>query len=84
MAYYEPQGWQAPVRQGSWEQPAPPSRSGTSSTAQRDDTAAFASQFDGNVDSLGVTMVGSLYPASVNFTTHVFQHLENQGLDGQK
>ncbi|KMU72635.1 hypothetical protein CIHG_02601 [Coccidioides immitis H538.4] len=47
MAYYEPQGWQAPVRQGSWEQPAPPSRSGTSSTAQRDDSPAFASQFDG-------------------------------------
>ncbi|EER27370.1 hypothetical protein D8B26_006574 [Coccidioides posadasii str. Silveira] len=46
MAYYEPQGWQAPVRQGSWEQPAPPSRSGTSSTAQRDDSPAFASQFD--------------------------------------
>ncbi|KAI2092613.1 hypothetical protein LOZ36_000492 [Ophidiomyces ophidiicola] len=46
MAYYEPQAWQAPVRQGSWEQPAPPSRSGTSSTAQRDDSPAFASQFD--------------------------------------
>lgn len=30
MAYYEPQGWQAPAtRQVSWEQPVPPSRSGT-------------------------------------------------------
>ncbi|KAK2782896.1 hypothetical protein FQN52_000536 [Onygenales sp. PD_12] len=46
MAYYEPQGWQAPMRQASWEQPAPPSRSGTSSTSQRDDTSAFSSQFD--------------------------------------
>lgn len=30
-SYYEPQGWQAPAagaRQVSWEQPAPPSRSG--------------------------------------------------------
>ncbi|QSS65885.1 hypothetical protein I7I51_06736 [Histoplasma capsulatum] len=46
MAYYEPQSWQAPLRQTSWEQPAPPSRSGTSSTSQRDDAAAFSSQFD--------------------------------------
>ncbi|OJD26095.1 hypothetical protein ACJ73_02533 [Blastomyces percursus] len=46
MAYYEPQGWQAPMRQASWEQPAPPPRSGTSSTSQRDDAAAFSSQFD--------------------------------------
>lgn len=28
MSFYEPQGWQAPVRQASWEQPPPPSRSG--------------------------------------------------------
>ncbi|KAM5462680.1 hypothetical protein MauCBS54593_007900 [Microsporum audouinii] len=28
MAYYEPQGWQAPMRQASWEASAPPSRSG--------------------------------------------------------
>jgi len=28
MSYYEPQGWQAPQRQASWEQPPPPSRSG--------------------------------------------------------
>lgn len=27
-SYYEPQGWQAPARQASWEQPVPPSRSG--------------------------------------------------------
>ncbi|KAJ5619196.1 hypothetical protein N7510_003180 [Penicillium lagena] len=32
-SYYEPQGWQAPSsRQVSWEQPAPPSRSGTLSS----------------------------------------------------
>ena len=29
MSFYEPQGWQAPARQSSWEQPPPPSRSGT-------------------------------------------------------
>ncbi|KAL5047565.1 hypothetical protein BDW71DRAFT_38609 [Aspergillus fruticulosus] len=47
MAYYEPQGWQAPTsRQTSWEQPVPPSRSGSSSVSQRDDVPAFSSQFD--------------------------------------
>ncbi|KAL4778529.1 hypothetical protein BJX76DRAFT_342936 [Aspergillus varians] len=47
MAYYEPQGWQAPAsRQASWEQPVPPSRSGSSSVSQRDDMPAFSSQFD--------------------------------------
>ncbi|BDD58655.1 hypothetical protein MAP00_003916 [Monascus purpureus] len=49
MSYYEPQGWQAPApapRQVSWEQPVPPSRSGTSSVSQREDPPAFASQFD--------------------------------------
>ncbi|OOF92726.1 hypothetical protein ASPCADRAFT_209984 [Aspergillus carbonarius ITEM 5010] len=47
MAYYEPQGWQAPsTRQTSWEQPAPPSRSGSSSVSQRDEVPAFSSQFD--------------------------------------
>ncbi|KAJ5562625.1 hypothetical protein N7461_001386 [Penicillium sp. DV-2018c] len=35
-SYYEPQGWQAPaVRQASWEQPAPPSRSGTAFTPRK-------------------------------------------------
>ena len=48
MSFYEPQGWQAPQRQASWEQPAPPSRSGTSSAAQRDETNAFASQYEGS------------------------------------
>ncbi|KAL4884113.1 hypothetical protein BJY04DRAFT_205995 [Aspergillus karnatakaensis] len=47
MTYYEPQGWQAPsARQPSWEQPVPPSRSGSSSVSQRDDMPAFSSQFD--------------------------------------
>ncbi|KAI9372523.1 hypothetical protein BJX61DRAFT_439225 [Aspergillus egyptiacus] len=47
MSYYEPQGWQAPSsRQASWEQPVPPSRSGSSSVSQRDDVPAFSSQFD--------------------------------------
>lgn len=63
MSFYEPQGWQAPVRQASWEQPAPPSRSGNSSskqqenetkryggassTSQREESNAFATQFEG-------------------------------------
>lgn len=46
MSYYEPQAWQLPARQGSWEQPPPPSRSGTSSTSQREDNNAFGSQFE--------------------------------------
>lgn len=46
MSFYEPQGWQAPQRQASWEQPVPPSRSGTSSAAQREETNAFASQYE--------------------------------------
>ncbi|KAJ5908275.1 hypothetical protein N7495_000957 [Penicillium taxi] len=48
-SYYEPQGWQAPTavaRQVSWEQPVPPSRSGSSSVSQREDSPAFSSQFD--------------------------------------
>ncbi|KAL1639706.1 hypothetical protein SLS58_007604 [Diplodia intermedia] len=45
-AYYaNEQAWPA-GRQPSWESPAPPSRSGTSSTVQRDDGAAFASQIE--------------------------------------
>ncbi|KAF7585834.1 hypothetical protein BBP40_010042 [Aspergillus hancockii] len=47
MSYYEPQGWQAPAaRQVSWEQPVPPSRSGSSSVSQREEIPAFSSQFD--------------------------------------
>lgn len=43
---YEPQGWQQQGRQPSWEQPPPPSRSGASSTSQREDGIAFATQFE--------------------------------------
>ncbi|KAK5036623.1 hypothetical protein LTS07_002350 [Exophiala sideris] len=46
MSYHESQGWQPPVRQASWEQPPPPSRSGASSTSQREDGNAFATQFE--------------------------------------
>ncbi|KAL1967703.1 hypothetical protein VTN77DRAFT_2960 [Rasamsonia byssochlamydoides] len=45
-SYYDPQSWQTPVRQASWEQPVPPSRSGTSSASQREEPQAFAYQFD--------------------------------------
>lgn len=45
-AYYgNEQAWPA-GRQPSWEAPAPPSRSGTSSTVQRDEPTAFASQIE--------------------------------------
>ncbi|KAL6702672.1 hypothetical protein ACN47E_001257 [Coniothyrium glycines] len=52
MAYYHDPSWPAPApapapgRQSSWEQPQPPSRSGASSTVNRDEAHAFASQFD--------------------------------------
>lgn len=48
MSYYDNSStWSGGSgRQPSWEQPPPPSRSGTSSTVQRDDLAAFASQFE--------------------------------------
>lgn len=66
MSYYNEPSWSAPApgRQASWEQPQPPSRSGTghsgysgggapihmdagaSSTVNRDEPTAFASQFD--------------------------------------
>lgn len=46
MSYYNEQPWPAPGRQPSWEQPQPPSRSGNSSTVNRDEALAFVSQFD--------------------------------------
>ncbi|KAI9659443.1 MAG: hypothetical protein M1821_001701 [Bathelium mastoideum] len=47
MSYYDnSSSWSAPGRQPSWEQQAPPSRSGASSAIQRDDNTAFGSQFD--------------------------------------
>lgn len=46
MAYYNDPSWAAPGRQASWEQPQPPSRSGASSTVNRDEAIAFVSQFD--------------------------------------
>ncbi|KAK7608957.1 hypothetical protein JOL62DRAFT_593509 [Phyllosticta paracitricarpa] len=45
-AYYDSTAWSA-GRQPSWEAPAPPSRSGTSSTVQRDEPNAFLSQLEG-------------------------------------
>lgn len=46
MAYYSEPPWAASGRQTSWEQPQPPSRSGASSTVNRDEAIAFTSQFD--------------------------------------
>ncbi len=48
-SYYdnETASWSAPIRQPSWEQQPPPSRSGTgSSLSQQPDSNAFASQFE--------------------------------------
>lgn len=36
MSYYEAQSWQLPARQTSWDQPTPPSRSGTISAKALD------------------------------------------------
>ncbi|KAI9737775.1 MAG: hypothetical protein M1834_009143 [Cirrosporium novae-zelandiae] len=57
--YAEPQHWQAPARQASWEGQTPPSRSGTSSTVQqREEPTAFQSQFE-EVDRAVDNMVKS-------------------------
>ncbi|KAI4275879.1 MAG: hypothetical protein LQ337_002884 [Flavoplaca oasis] len=47
MSFYEAQSWQLPMRQGSWDPPPPPSRSGTSSAIPRDEDSAFDMQIEG-------------------------------------
>jgi len=44
--YYGDQAWSAPARSTSWEQPPAPSRSGNSSTVNREESNAFMSQFE--------------------------------------
>ncbi|KAL9631272.1 MAG: hypothetical protein Q9204_004307 [Flavoplaca sp. TL-2023a] len=46
MSFYEAQSWQLPMRQGSWDPPPPPSRSGTSSAIPRDEDSAFDMQIE--------------------------------------
>lgn len=47
MSYYDSAStWSGSGRQASWEQPPPPSRSGTNSAVQREEFAAFSSQFE--------------------------------------
>ncbi|KAI4193380.1 MAG: hypothetical protein LQ348_002880 [Seirophora lacunosa] len=46
MSNYEAQSWQLPMRPSSWVQPPPPSRSGTSSTIQREEHASFDMQME--------------------------------------
>ena len=48
MSFYDnDSSWSGPARQTSWEQPPPPSRSGTgSSMSQQPESNAFASQFE--------------------------------------
>ncbi|KIV90808.1 hypothetical protein, variant 1 [Exophiala mesophila] len=75
MSFYEPQAWQAPVRQSSWEQPPPPSRSGASSASQREDTVAFTTQFE-DVDRAIDNLVksGKIYaPGSRAMPPHTFR-----------
>ncbi|KAJ5688942.1 hypothetical protein N7462_003334 [Penicillium macrosclerotiorum] len=71
-SYYEPQGWQAPAaRQASWEQPVPPSRSGSSSVSQREDSPAFSSQFDGT-QSRSLSFLLPSFPPDVSGGPTVF------------
>ncbi|KAL9612676.1 MAG: hypothetical protein Q9167_002758 [Letrouitia subvulpina] len=46
MSFNEAQLWQLPIRQGPWEQPPTPSRSGTSSVPQQEEDTAFHSQIE--------------------------------------
>ncbi|KAL2043957.1 hypothetical protein N7G274_003477 [Stereocaulon virgatum] len=67
MSYYEAQSWQLPARQTSWDQPTPPSRSGTGSAMQHEDAAAFDTQIeevDRAVDNLNKS--GKLFTPQVS------------------
>jgi hypothetical protein len=48
MSYYENQQWPAAAAAGqqAWEQPNPPARSGASSAVPREESSAFATQFE--------------------------------------
>ncbi|KAI4166305.1 MAG: hypothetical protein LQ342_000195 [Letrouitia transgressa] len=46
MSFNEAQLWQLPIRQGPWEQPPTPSRSGTGSVSQQEEDVAFHSQIE--------------------------------------
>lgn len=51
------------MRQASWEQPAPPSRSGASSTSQREESSAFQTQFEEIERAMDNLMKsGKMYP----------------------
>lgn len=45
MSFYDGQAWSQQIRQPSWEQQAPPSRSGATSSASNEPTA-FMSQIE--------------------------------------
>lgn len=72
MSFYDNEGsWSAPGRQPSWEQQAPPSRSGTGSAmSQQSETNAFASQFEeidratDNLMKSGKWFPGQMQPAA--------------------
>ncbi|KAH9867957.1 hypothetical protein IAQ61_007262 [Plenodomus lingam] len=68
MSYYNEPSWSAPApgRQASWEQSQPPSRSGASSTVNRDEPTAFASQFD-EVDRAAENLAKSGKPFGPGF-----------------
>ncbi|KAJ9667054.1 hypothetical protein H2201_002889 [Coniosporium apollinis] len=67
MSYYDNGPWAAPGRQPSWEQqPPPPTRSGASSTANRDESAAFLSQIE-EVDRAADNLLksGKMFPTDM-------------------
>lgn len=46
MSYYDPQSWQVPMKEASWEQLPPSSRSEAGSTTSRQDTGVFNTQIE--------------------------------------
>ena len=68
MSYYEAQSWQIPARQTSWDQPPPPSRSGTisanvlESRAWFDDYAGTSSAMQHEDAAAFDTQIEGAYP----------------------
>lgn len=71
MAYYNDPNWSSPApgRQSSWEQPPPPSRSGSSSTVNTHEANAFASQFE-EVERAHENLIKSGKPFGPGFPPH--------------
>lgn len=82
MSFYDNEGsWQAPARQPSWEQPPPPSRSGTgSSISQQAEPTAFASQFE-EIDRATDNLMrsGKWFPGQVQSTAGRRESMQSAG-----